>query len=260
MNKTNFALCVLLILPLSGFAQTSEEKGLEIVMEADKRDNGWGDVKTEAVMTLRNAHGESSVRKNRSKILEVKDDGDKSLIIFDTPTDIKGTAFLSHTHALKSDDQWLFLPSLKRVKRVSSSNKSGPFLGSEFAYEDLSSQEVEKYSYNYIKDEAVDGRDAFVIERFPQYKKSGYKRQIVWMDKEYYQPLKIDFYDRKNAALKTLTFHEYKQYLDQYWRPSRMEMKNHQTKKSTTLTWEKYDFRTGLKKRDFDKNSLKRAR
>ena len=260
MNKTILVLSTMLLFPLGGFAQTTQEKGLELVMEADKRDNGWGDVKTEAVMTLRNAHGESSIRKNRSKILEVKGDGDKSLIIFDTPTDIKGTAFLSHTHALKSDDQWLFLPSLKRVKRVSSSNKSGPFLGSEFAYEDLSSQEVEKYSYNYIKDEAVDGRDAFVIERVPQYKKSGYKRQMVWMDKEYYQPLKIEFFDRKNAALKTLTFHEYKQYLNQYWRPGRMEMKNHQTKKSTTLTWEKYEFRTGLKKRDFDKNSLKRAR
>lgn len=260
MNKMNLALCLLLLLPLGGNAQTTEEKGLEIVKEADKRDTGWGDIKTEAVMTLRNAHGESSVRKNRSKILEVEGDGDKSLIIFDTPADIKGTAFLSHTHALKSDDQWLFLPSLKRVKRVSSSNKSGPFLGSEFAYEDLSSQEVEKYTYNYIKDEAVDGRDAFVIERVPQYKKSGYKRQMVWIDKEYYQPLKIDFYDRKNSLLKTLTFHEYKQYLNQYWRPGRLEMSNHQTKKSTTLTWDKYEFQTGLNKRDFDKNSLKRAR
>ena len=260
MNKSVLVLSALLLFPVSGFTQTDEEKGLEIVMEADRRDTGWGDIKTEAVMELRNAHGESSIRKNRSKILEVTGDGDKSLIIFDTPTDIKGTAFLSHTHALKNDDQWLYLPSLKRVKRVSSSNKSGPFLGSEFAYEDLSSQEVDKYSYKYIKDEVLDGRDAFVIERFPKYKKSGYKRQMVWIDKEYYQPLKIDFYDRKNAALKTLTFHDYKQYVKKFWRPGRLEMNNYLTKKSTTLTWEKYEFQTGLNKRDFDKNSLKRMR
>jgi len=260
MNSLKFILALSLVVPVIAIAQTSQEKGLEIAKEADKRDTGWKDMKTKTIMTLRNQHGDVSNRENRMKTLEVKGDGDKSLIIFDTPTDIKGTAFLSHTHAVKADDQWLFLPSLKRVKRVSSSNKSGPFLGSEFAYEDISSQEVEKYKYNFIKDEKVQGRDTFVIERIPQYRNSGYKRQTVWMDKEYYQPLKIDFYDRKNSLLKTLTYFEYNQYLNQYWRPLRMEMQNHQTKKSTTLTWKNYEFSTGLKKRDFDKNSLKRAR
>jgi len=133
-------------------------------------------------------------------------------------------------------------------------------MGSEFAYEDISSQEVEKYSYKYLKDEIIDGRDTYVIERVPAYKKSGYKRQTVWIDKKYYQPLKIDFYDRKNSHLKTLTYHDYKQYLGKYWRTSRMEMVNHQTGKSTTLSWKKYEFQTGLKKRDFNKTALKRAR
>ncbi len=252
-------LC-LALLPFNLTAQTSQEKGLAIAIEANKRDTGWGDMKTEAIMTLRNQHGQVSERKNRQKLLEVDGDGDKSLIIFDTPADIKGTAFLSHTHALKPDDQWLYLPSLKRIKRISSSNKSGPFLGSEFAYEDLSSQEVEKYSYNFIKDDTFNNRDTWVIERIPQYKKSGYKRQLVWMDKEYYQPVQIEFYDRKNALLKTLNFFEYKQYLNQYWRPNHMEMKNHQTKKSTVIAWSAYHFQTGLNKRHFDKNSLKRIR
>lgn len=250
----------MILLPFSVHAQTAQEKGLSIIQEADKRDTGWKDMKTESTMTLRNQHGQVSNRKTRSKILEVKGDGDKSLITFDTPADIKGTTFLSHTHALKPDDQWLYLPSLKRIKRISSSNKSGPFLGSEFAFEDLSSQEVEKYTYRFIKDGTIEDRNTFVIERIPQYKKSGYKRQVVWLDKEYYQALKIVFYDRKNTLLKTLTLHDYKQYLNQYWRPSRMEMINHQTKKSTTLTWEKYEFQVGLNKRHFDKNSLKRAR
>lgn len=255
----------ILLLLLSSFisivnAETLEEKGLAIAVEADKRDTGWTDQIADMHMILKNKQGDEHTREMRITTLEVQGDGDKSLLSFDTPKDIKGTAFLSHTHSLTPDDQWLYLPALKRVKRISSSNKSGPFVGSEFAYEDLSSQEVEKYKYKWLRDEALDGRDAFVIERYPEYKHSGYTRQIVWVDKEMYQPLQVEFYDRKNAQLKTLRFLDYNQYLDQYWRPGRMEMTNHQTGKSTALTWENYQFKNDLTDRDFDKNTLKRNR
>ena len=241
-------------------SKSAEEKGLAIAVEADKRDQGWGDQATVMKMILRNSQGASSTREIRGKTLEVDGDGDKSLTIFDTPRDVKGTAFLSFTHSLKSDEQWLYLPALKRVKRISSSNKSGPFMGSEFAYEDISSQEVEKYKYKFIKDDKFNGRDVFVIERIPQYKKSGYTKQIAWVDKEMYQPLKIEFYDRKKSLLKTLTQHDYKKYLNKFWRAGRLEMINHQKGKSTTLLWTSYKFKNGFRKRDFDRNSLKRAR
>lgn len=247
-------------LPLLAIAETPEEKGLAIAIEADKRDTGWQDQTASLEMVLRNRHGQESKRKTRSKILEVSGDGDKSMNIFDTPRDIKGTAFLSFTHALKSDEQWLYLPALKRIKRISSNNKSGPFMGSEFSYEDLSSQEVEKYTYKYLQDEKLDGRDCFVIERIPAYKHSGYTRLVTWLDKEMYQPIKIEFYDRKKSLLKTLTYSNYQQYEGQYWRPDNMGVVNHLTKKSTDLHWSNYRFKTGLKDRDFDRNSLKRAR
>ena len=241
-------------------AETPEEKGLAIAIEADNRDQGWGDQATTMKMILRNRQGAESTREVRGKTLEVKGDGDKSLTIFDTPRDVKGTAFLSFTHSLKADEQWLYLPALKRVKRISSSNKSGPFMGSEFAYEDISSQEVAKYKYKFIKNDKFNDRDVFVIERYPQYKKSGYTKQVAWIDKKMYQPLKIEFYDRKRSLLKTLTQHDYKQYLNKFWRPARLEMVNHQTGKSTTLLWKSYKFKNGFSKRDFDRNSLKRAR
>ena len=259
MNRIPLILCSLLI-AFTLNAQTAEEKGLAIAKEADKRDSGWKDQAAVLNMTLRNRHGQASTRHMRNRALEVKGDGDKTLIMFDEPRDVKGTAFLSFTHAIKPDEQWLYLPSLKRVKRISSSNKSGPFMGSEFAYEDISSQEVEKYSYKYLKDEVLEGRDSFVIERFPQYEKSGYTRHITWLDKEMYQPLKIDFYDRKNTLLKTLTYHNYKQYKGKFWRPGRMEMVNHQTGKSTTLNWTQYKFDNNFTTRDFNESSLKRAR
>ena len=251
---------LLIALPLNVAALTPQEKGLEIATEMDRRDTGWSDITADMTMVLRNRQGQESTRQLRLRTLEVDGDGDKSLTIFDTPRDVKGTAFLSFTHALEQDDQWLYLPALKRVKRISSSNKSGPFMGSEFAYEDLTSQELEKYTYKWLRDETFDGRDAIVIERYPAYEHSGYTRQVVWVDSTIYQPLKVEFYDRKDALLKTLLMVDYQAYLEHYWRANSMEMVNHLTGKSTTLTWSNYAFQTGLDDRDFDRNALKRAR
>ena len=239
---------------------SSVARGLEIAIEADLRDAGFGDQTADMLMTLRNAHGEESVRQLRNKTLEVEGDGDKSLVIFDQPRDVAGTAFLNYTHKTGQDDQWLFLPALRRVKRISSSNKSGPFMGSEFAYEDISSQEVEKYTYAFVEESTLDGRSVYVVERIPTDEKSGYARQIAYYDQDEYRLMKVDFYDRKNELLKTLTYHGYQQYLDQYWRADRMEMVNHQTGKGTTLSWTDYAFQTGLTDRDFDQSALQRAR
>ena len=240
--------------------ETSEAKGLAIAVEADKRDAGFGNLTAEMEMTLKNRHGQESVRRLRIKTLEVPGDGDKSMSIFDNPRDVKGTAFLSFTHKTEPDDQWLYLPALKRVKRISSSNKSGSFMGSEFAYEDIASQEVEKYTYKYLRDEVCEGEDCFVMERYPVDLNSGYTRMVLWIDKTHYRTRRIEYFDRKNSALKTLVFKDYKLYLDKYWRADSMQMENLQTGKSTRLKWKDYRFRTGLRSSDFNKNALKRAR
>ena len=168
--KILLLIALLAITPLSeAIADSPEEKGLEIAKEIDRRNTGWQDQQASMLMILKNRQGQESRREVRVNSLEVEADGDKSLTVFDSPRDVKGTAFLSFTHAIKPDDQWLYLPALKRVKRISSANKSGPFMGSEFAYEDLTSQEVEKYTYKWLRDEALDGRSAMVIERYPAY-------------------------------------------------------------------------------------------
>jgi outer membrane lipoprotein-sorting protein len=167
---------------------------------------------------------------------------------------------LTYTHGLKPDDQWLYLPALKKIKRISSRNKSGPFMGSTFAFEDLGSQEVEKYSYNYLRDEPCGDWSCYVIERYPAYKHSGYTRQVVWIDTEGYRMVKAEFYDRKKALLKTLVASDFQQFLGHYWRPGRMDMVNHQTGKSTLLEWSEYQFKTGLTDRDFRSQTLKRVR
>ena len=174
----------LLLFSFYASAETAEEKGLAIAKELKKRTMGFQDYRNNSVMTLKDRNGNVSKRFMRSKNLEVKDDGDKILIIFDQPRDVKGTALLTFTHRTEDDDQWLYLPALKRVKRISSSNKSGPFMGSEFAYEDITSEEVEKYTYKYIRDETYNDMECFVIERYPVDKRSGYSKQLVWIDKK----------------------------------------------------------------------------
>lgn len=259
-QKLPLILLSLVLCSGAAMAQTAEERGLEIATEADRRDSGFHDFRATMTMLLRNRRGEESLREMRSMTLEVEGDGDKTLIIFDQPRDVKGTALLSFTHKTRPDDQWLYLPALKRVKRISSKNKSGPFMGSEFAYEDIGSQEIEKYTYKYLKDEQLDGLPMFVIERDPLDENSGYTRQLVWIDQQEYRPFKVDYYDRKNKLLKTLSYKGYKQYLGRFWRADEMFMSNHQTGKSTLLSWLDYQFQVGLTDKDFTKNALKRAR
>ena len=244
-------------------AETAEEKGLRIAREAEQQDAGFQSYTAVGNMILRDRQGRESPRDFNVRALEVEDDGDKSLIVFDRPGDIRNTGLLTFSHKEGNDDQWLYLPALRRVKRISSDNKSGSFVGSEFAYEDLISPEVEKFTYKWLRDEpcpAAEELTCFVSERVPVDKSSGYSREVVWMDQEEYRVVKVDYYDRKDALLKTLTSRDYKQYRERYWRPGYMLMSNHQSGKSTVMIWRDYDFFADLADRDVSRRALERVR
>ncbi len=258
LKSLTLLLCI--TVPAVGMTQSPEQKGLEIAQAAKAYDKGFTDFTANMVMILKNKSGQTSTRLIRIRTLEVEGDGDKSLSIFDEPADVKGTKMLTYSHGLEPDDQWLYLPALKKVKRINSRNKSGPFVGSTFAFEDLGSQEVEKYTYKYLRNEPCGEMDCYVIERYPAYKYSGYTRQIAWIDTEGYRLVKAEFYDRKKSLLKTLTASDFQQYLGHYWRPGLMDMVNHQTGKSTRLEWKDYEFKTGLTDRDFRSQTLKRIK
>ena len=240
--------------------KTAEEKGLEIARETSARNDGFGDFTAGLKMVLRDRHGRESVRQMRFKVLEVEGDGDKSLFVFDQPRDVKGTALLTHSHVNTQDDQWLYLPALKRVKRINAARRSGSFMGSEFSYEDMSSHEVEEYRYRYLRDEACGDLTCTVTEQTPLDRKSGYSRKLVWQDKGELRTWKMELYDRKGAHLKTLTFARYRQYLDRYWRAGEQTMVNHLTGASTVLEWTDFRFRTELDDGDFTKTALRRVR
>ena len=239
----------------------AEQRGFEIAARADRSDRGFGDSEVQLQMVLRNSAGRESSRTLEISTLEVPDEslGDRSLVVFDSPNDIKGTALLSHARILDPDDQWLFLPALKRVKRISSANKSGPFVGSEFAFEDFTALELNKYDYRWLEEATIDGLAMDVVERTPRYENSGYSRQVSWVDREVHQVRKVEFYDRRGDLLKTLVLSEYRAY-DGIWRSHRMEMTNHQTGKSTDLIYGEYDFNVSLDEDDFVRGRLTRLR
>ncbi|MDH3631529.1 MAG: outer membrane lipoprotein-sorting protein [Gammaproteobacteria bacterium] len=243
-------------------ANTPAEKGFEVAARSDRTDLGFGDSRVELQMILQNAAGQQSTRSLKIATLEKPDEsvGDKSLVLFDTPRDIEGTALLSHAKILDPDDQWLYLPALKRVKRIASSNKSGPFVGSEFAFEDFTSIELNKFDYKYLGTETYGEFQTDVLERQPRYENSGYSKQISWVDQDVFQLRKVEFYDRRGDLLKVLKLEDYRQYDNGVWRAHKLIMENVQTNKKTDLVYQDYAFNVGISDKDFVKGRLSRLR
>ncbi|GAA6169260.1 outer membrane lipoprotein-sorting protein [Sessilibacter corallicola] len=265
INKSlliSLPLAIAALVSTATHAQTEQEKGFEIAARSDRTDLGFGDSKVEAKMVLRNAAGQETTRELRFNTLEKENEdvGDKSLVFFQTPRDVEGTALLSHAKILEPDDQWLYLPALKRVKRISSRNKSGPFVGSEFAFEDFTTTELNKFTYKYLREEPCGEFTCDVVEREPRYENSGYTKQISYIDQQDYQPRKLEFYDRRGDLLKVLSFSNYKKYDNGVWRAHTLNMENVQTNKKTDLIYEEYTFKTGLGNNDFVKGKLSRLR
>ena len=179
---------------------------LEIAQKADKVTDGFESSISKTQMTLVNASGQKSVRDLLMKTLEGKN-GDKTISTFLSPADVKGTKVLGHEHIDRDDDQWLYLPALKRVKRIASRNKSGSFMGSEFSYEDIGNQNYQKYTYDG-EPEIVkfNEKECYKSARIPKDKNSGYTKQISWVDTKDFLIQKVEYYDRKGELLKTAVF------------------------------------------------------
>ena len=231
---------------------------IEVAQQNDKIMSSFEDSKSKMTMTLINANGQTKIRKMQSITLEL-DGGDKSLMEFLSPADVKGTKFLKYEHLKRDDDQWLYLPALKRVKRISSKNKSGAFMGSEFSYEDISSFNIDKYDYKNADafESTLNGKDVYVVERFPNYKYSGYTKQVSYIDKQSFLILQVDYYDRKKSLLKSAYFSDYK-FIDGIYRNGKIQMKNFSNSKESILTWDEETIKNALSNKDFHKRVLKK--
>lgn len=245
---------------MSAFA--TEDRGKEIMQAADKRDIGFVSSDWTQELILTNALGKENRRLMRVINLEGDEAlGDKTLLVFREPKDSKGISLLTHGIKNRDDNQWMYLPNLKRVKRIAPGAKTSRFVGSEFTFEDLAVREVDDFSYRFIKGTEFAGVATYEIELVPLDPKSGYSRQIAMVDQKELTTLKVDFYDKKNRLEKTVYFEDYQQYLDKHWRPHTTRMINHQNKKQSRLMVSgNYQFETGFTEKDFSKNKLKNIR
>lgn len=234
----------------------AQERGLDLSQQRYDRDRGWRDSVSVATMTLMVPGRGESVRQMSISALETDGDGDMSLTEFDLPRDLDGTKFLSHSFAVQPDDQWLYLPSSGQVRRISSRNKSGAFLGSEFTYEDLTSFKVGKYTYEYAREESFADLPCHVIQQVPVYDHTGYGAVNVWLDTEHLRPLKAEFTNRAGAHFKTLTFTDYTLYQGQFWRAHTAAMTNLTNGRETTMRFDQIAFGVGLDPSQFSPTRL----
>jgi outer membrane lipoprotein-sorting protein len=255
--KWNFALIAIVpqwIVVSEAHSQDSN-RGLEIARQVDKANSNFVSEVGTAELKLIDAHGGTISRELSLRTLERQDDGDRSIVTFNAPSDVAGTRLLTWAHDSTADDQWLFLPAMNRVKRISSRNKSGSFMGSEFSYEDLAAPGVEEFSYNYLREEKFKGVDTWVYERRSRDADSGYSRQVLWVAKNLRQPVKMQFFDRRNELLKEASFSGFRAFGTQY-RPGSIEMSNVQTHKRSVLTWTSLKLGEKISDSDFRPDAL----
>ncbi len=233
---------------------TPEEKGLAIAQELAARNAGYRDLGGQVDMVLSDASGSEARRSFSLKVLEKASgtDGDKSLIVFDAPADVKGTAVLSHASPEGEDEQWLFLPSAHRTKRISAANRTGAFAGSEFSFEDLTGNDARKYGWKYVASEG----NIVTVEATPRDAASAYSKRLLHIDATEMRISSIDFFDRRGEKLKTLTYSDYKQLNEKFWRSHTWSMKNLQTSKATTIRFTTMKLGTGLSVADFAPGKL----
>ncbi len=245
---------------LAAPAALADDKGRSIAKKIDASYSGYRTSKADGQMILYTG-GRKATRTFTSQSLEKKggNANELNVLVFDSPKDMRGVALLTHARTEPNDDfQWLFLPAAARTKRITSSNKSGKFVSSEFSYEDLAKQDVDEFTYTWLRTESCPGSNLTceVIEAFPKSRASGYKKRVIWADTKQYRAQQIQFFNRRGAHEKTLTLSNYKKPSGGKWRPMTLDMVNHLNKRRTVLKWSGYKFGVNLQASDFDSQRL----
>lgn len=240
----------------AGFAQ--ELTGKEIMQKVDKREKAATDSFTMR-MTLTNSSGKQRVREVTAYSKDYGSE-EKTVMVFLLPADVKGVGYLSFSYddASKSDDRWLYMPALKKAKRISGSSSQDYFMGTEFTYDDMGDRKVDDYKHSLLGEEKIDSKDCWKIESVPV-KKSMYSKYISWIDKESLLNLKAEFYDEQGSILKVLTVSGIEK-KEGFWTANKMEMNNLQKKRSTIIEILKHEFNKEIPDSYFRVNSLEEGK
>ncbi|MFZ1548517.1 MAG: outer membrane lipoprotein-sorting protein [Candidatus Nitrotoga sp.] len=201
----------------------------------------------DATFTLINKNGQERVRKTFGTTKLDKNGIDNMRMTrFMSPPDVKGTVSLLIEHANNDDDIWIYLPALKKVRRLVSNNKKDSFMGTDFSYADVIGYKVAEWNYKLLKEEAVEGQPCYVIEALPKSDavktSNGYSKRISWIRKDNFMAVKMDYWDETGQLLKTSTYTDI-QMVDQKrgkWQAMRLEASNVQTNHRTVIKFDNF--------------------
>ncbi len=246
-KKSVLTRAVTAVTAAAGAAALSAQElsGYDIMKRADEAESPATKIYT-AVMTLTNKKGST---RGREVVCYAKDYGEteKTVIVFRTPKDVAGVSYLLWSYddadgGEKDDDRWLYMPAMKKVRRISGSASGDDFMGTDFTYEDIGGRGLSKDDFEILAEESADGADCWKIECRARDGTEKNPRRIVWIRKDNYLVQKAEFFDRQNNLRRELSCSDITR-IDGYWTTRRMLMKNVQTGHSTLLEMKdvKYD-------------------
>ncbi len=258
------ALMVTAIILLAGTPGFGRDLTAREIMEKNDRQMNSRDEESRFTMKLINKQGK---QRTRTVSMYLKTDirnNDKTLIRFLSPADVKGVGLLAMEDG-EREDQWLYLPALKRVRRISSSEKSDSFMGSDFSYEDVEQNDLDNYAYTLLREEALDGQSCYVIQSIPvneqTIKETAYSRTEVWIRQDNFIAARVDYFNHKGDLFKTMRSDNIRP-IDgtDKWRAHLIDMRNVSTGHHTELQYDSIHIDRGLDDNLFTQRYLERGR
>lgn len=233
------------------------------IMRKHKTQTLTNDQSVNITMKIINQKGKERIRQITKISKTDAQENVSQLILFNAPADIEGTGLLSIEHSDRQDDRWLYLPALRRTRRISSTNRSDQFMGSDFTYEDIEPEKIEEFTYTLLGEEYVDNIKCYKIEAKPNNPatkaESGYSKRILFIDKERYYNYQTIFYDKKGTQIKVLKNEGFSLIAGtDKWRPESTVM-NVMTEGRTILYYDNYKINKGIDSDYFTKYNLERG-
>lgn len=258
LKITSILTVIIIISGIYSQLQAQELTGREIVEKVYNLPTGE-DQTSNLTMTLINKSGKERIRKIKQF---TKDMGEmeKSIMFFQSPADVKNTSFMSWTYdeESKSDDQWIYLPALKKIKRISSDSKSDYFMGSDFTYDDLGDRKLDDDTHQFIGEETINDIDYYIVESTPKDEDYIYSKTKTWIRKDNFIGLKKEFYDEDEELLKVLKINIIEE-ISGFLVITSSEMENVQKNHRTTMVLSNVEINTNISGSKFSERMMTRG-
>ena len=258
IRRTYIVIIAISIAAATSILAQEEITGPKIIENVYNRPTGE-DMQADLTMSLINSRGDQRVREIKQFAKDF-DKMEKKIMFFISPADVRNTSFMnwSYDEEGKDDDQWIYLPALKKVKRISSDSKSDYFMGSDFTYDDLGDRHPTEDSHKLLREEDVNGEACYVVESIPQDEDYMYSKTVTWIIKDKWIGLKKEFFDEDDELLKVLAVKKYEK-INGYWIILHTEMHNVQRDHTTKMELKNVEIDGGIADNRFTERMMRRG-